>query len=164
MVNVGPLAINGVYTLLLFQQSDGPYLYGPQAGSIVVTPTVATQGSLTAGTATTVPLTAGQSFSETVSGTAGEYLSLDYLTSSGSSFRRSRCHLNSVPFRSGAGHRSVCGFLYDRHASRVHRCRQYNVGPLPATGSYEVVFQQTGANGSASGTMSVARYFLRAEL
>jgi YD repeat-containing protein len=151
VVNVGPLALAGTYTLL-FQQSKGQYMYGPAAGSITVTPTLPVAGALTDGSSSNVSVNAGQGFAETLSGTAGQYLSVD-LTSHGtvavtsgtvSILSPTGAVLMTAPFSaycvpgpcSGAGN--------------------INLGPLPTTGSYTVEFQQTdGGGGPAAASVSV---------
>ncbi|HWZ63577.1 MAG TPA: IPT/TIG domain-containing protein [Steroidobacteraceae bacterium] len=133
VVSAGPLAATGNYTVV-FQQTTSPY--GVGSGAMSVTPTAAATGTLTAGTTANVTLLAGQGFDQSVAGTAGQYLSVALASSS-----NIPSGTISVLTPTGAvlatGSYTYSGGLGAGNVA---------FGPLPASGTYSVLFQQTDTN------------------
>ncbi len=154
-VSVPSLPQTGTYTFLAQQEggSQGP----PGSGGLYVLPSSPVTGSLASGSQSNITLGAGQGFSETISGTAGQTLDIN-LFASGSCGPDELNNCN-IP---GAGAIAIYGpsgrliGQDDNYAASCQVSNQdtecaasgsLNVGPLASTGTYTVVFDQTFPTG-----------------
>ena len=147
VLNIGPLVLGGNYTVVLQQATSAA---GLGAGTVNVTPAVAASGTLTAGSPSNVSLVTGQGFTETLSGTAGEYLSVE-LTS------QSTTTAGTLEVLSPTG-TVLATATYANVGCTGGNCNgegNVNVGPLPANGQYTLFFQQTNTYLSQPGGGSI---------
>lgn len=157
VVNMGPLAASGTYTLLI-QQAGIKALSAGTINLTLSTPLAASLG--TSGTSSNVEVERpGQGVLYTFSGTAGDYLSFHasvhgwitagtttVLTASGASLATGS--LTTTPFMAlgtPGGGSAIAGY---EGTSVV------NFGPLPATATYSILFQQTGEGASNIGPLT----------
>jgi YD repeat-containing protein len=148
IVNVGPLQLSGSYTVL-FQQGNG---YGPGAGSVTVTPEAATSNVATLGSPSSVSVTSGQGFSENISGTAGQYVSVSLSSQGAVAPTDGTIELES-PTGAVLASATYTGTCVDSSCSGAGNI---NLGPLPATGNYTLVYQQSVSNSTpGSGVITV---------
>lgn len=131
VINAGPLTANGNYTVI-FQQNASAWNIG--SGVMTVTPANAVTGTLTAGSTSNATLIAGQGFDETLSGTAGQYLSVAVTSSA-------NIPSGTISVITPAGGVLATGaYSYSYSGSGAGNVA---FGPLPSTGTYSVLFQQT---------------------
>jgi large repetitive protein len=147
ILNIGPLRIGGSYTVLLQQATSSA---GLGAGTVEVTPELSASGLLTMGSAANVSLSAGQGFAETFSGTAGQYLSLAVGSQGASAPTAGIIELLS-PTGAVVSTTSLSGNCYPTCNGEA----DLNVGPLPTTGQYTLVFQQANSFYSPPGSGSI---------
>jgi large repetitive protein len=147
ILNIGPLQIGGSYTVL-FQQATSSAGLG--AGTVEVTPELSASGSLTVGSATNVSLAAGQGFAETFAGTAGQYLSFAVGAQNASAPTAGTVELLSP---TGVVVSSIA--LSGNCSPTCNGEADLDVGPLPVTGQYTLVFQQADSFYSTPGSGSV---------
>jgi large repetitive protein len=139
-VPLGPLPASGTYTVLVQQTAGG-------AGapvSILLSNSVG--GALTAGTAQQVSLNMGQPVQDTFTGTAGQYLGLSVSVSTAS-------FSGTITVLSPAGAVVAQGTLTPA-CSNCGSATDVPLGPLPASGTYTVLVQQT-AGGAYSATVNL---------
>jgi YD repeat-containing protein len=143
LVNFGPLPVSGNYAVIFNPATSSS---APAAGTITVSAFAAASGALTFGSTSNVSLANGQGLDETFSGTAGQYVSIALTSTSSIS-----SGVITVLSPSGAVLLTAnYTWNYTNGAGNI------SVGPLPVTGTYTVVFQQTDGNGSlAGGTVGV---------
>jgi large repetitive protein len=157
VVNTGPLAASGTYTLLV-QQAGSKAL---SAGTITLTlstPLAVSIGTNAASSNIEIERP-GQGVMYTFSGTAGDYLSFHasvhgwitagttkVLTAGGASLATGS--LTTTPFSalSGPGGGGAIGGYEGTSV--------VNFGPLPATASYSILFQQTGEGAANTGPVT----------
>jgi len=147
VLNVGPLAVGGTYTVLLQQATSAA---GLGAGTITVTPYVSASGTLTLGSGSNVSLAPGQGFTETFTGTAGQYVSVA-LGSQGTTSPIA----GAVTVFSAAGTQIATATYSGACSSNCSGAAIVDVGPLPASGQYTVVFTQTDVYDSFPGAGSL---------
>jgi large repetitive protein len=150
VLNLGPLASSGTYTLV-FQQATSSAGLG--AGTITVVPDLAASGTLTVGSSSSVSLAAGQGFAETVSGTAGEYLSVAVAAEGATAPTAGTLELLSstgTVLATASYTTSYAGVTCS--GNNCNGAGVVNLGPLPATGQYTVVFQQSNSFNSPPGS------------
>jgi RNase P/RNase MRP subunit p29 len=149
VLNVGPLAIGGTYTVLVQQATSAA---GLGAGTITVTPELTASGALTVGSASSVTFGAGQGLSETFNGTAGEYVSVALGSQS-----TTAPITGTIQVLSPTGIQVATASYSGTCSSTCSGAGNVNVGPLPTSGQYTLVFSQGNAFESfpGSGSMTV---------
>jgi YD repeat-containing protein len=146
VVTAGPVSLTGTYTVVFQQTGTG---YGVGSGTVTVTPAAAVTGTLTIGTTTGVSLIAGQGFVESLNGTAGQYLSVAL---------QSTANITSgtISVLTPSGTLLATGAYTGSCYGGCSGAGNLAFGPLPATGTYSVVFQQTDANNAlGQGSLNV---------
>jgi large repetitive protein len=137
VLNLGPLPSAGTYTVLVQQA-------GSNTGQLTLALSSPITGALSIGTSVTESVSLpAQSMQLTFTGASGQFLALA-ITETGSNIPQGTItvltptgtQLTTTPF-SGAVCPQSCGF----NASSV-----LNLGPLPSSGTYTVLMQQTAAN------------------
>lgn len=149
VLNLGPLEVSGNYTVVLQQATSSA---GLGAGTVMVTPEITASGTLTVGSQSNVPLASGQGFTETINGTAGEYLSVA-LAAQGANVPNT----GTVQLLSSTG--AVLWTTTYAGSSCTTSCDgagNLNMGPLPANAQYTLVFQQGNGFQSQPGSGSMA--------
>jgi YD repeat-containing protein len=146
VINIGPLPLSGTYTVAL-QQTGAGFFYGE---NVAVTLAVPVTGTLTANAATTTTTmtTPGQALLYTTSGTAGQYLAVDVALSY--NVTNSICPDSvKVTILAPDGSTLQSVKVADKLGNPYNQPNCYNsavinVGPLPSTGTYTVLLQDTG--------------------
>jgi YD repeat-containing protein len=144
LINFGPLTQSGTYTLIVQENTTA-------TGTLALTLSSPVTGSLPLGTTTSVQATErGQAFLQTFTGAADQFLALE-IGESGSSgtipsavvtiFRPDGTVLTTGSFSA-----TLCGGLGCN--SNYLGSAVVNMGPLPESGTYTALIQQTGAGGS----------------
>jgi YD repeat-containing protein len=133
--NLGPLAATGTYTLVLQQSAF-------TSGSISATLSNPVTEALSGGATVSQP---GQSMQETFSGSAGQYFSLGFYSTTGGIPGGTITILNP----DGSKLTSQT-FTANCNGSSCLNNGVVNFGPLPATGSYSALVQQSGTVGLGS--------------
>jgi len=149
VLNFGPLEVSGNYTVVLQQATSSA---GLGSGTVMVTPEITASGTLTVGSQSNVPLASGQGFTETISGTAGERLSVA-LAAQGANVPNT----GTIQLLSPTG--AVLWTTTYTGSSCTTSCDgagNLNMGPLPANGQYTLVFQQGNGFQSQPGSGSMA--------
>jgi hypothetical protein len=142
LVNLGSLPISGTYTVLIQQTA-------PRGGTLAVVVSNPVTGTLTAGTPSTITLsTAGQGALLTFTGTAGQYVSVGANKDCGVQYDAFGATItvlqpDGTPLKSSAMATTSCPYQpdYPRSFGVV------NSEPLPVSGTYSVLIQQTTARG-----------------
>ena len=147
VLNIGPLAVGGTYTVLLQQATSAA---GLGAGTVTVTPYLSASGTLTVGSGSNVSLAPGQGFTETFTGAAGQYVSVA-LGSQGTTSPIA----GTVTVFSAAGTQIATATYSGTCSSNCTGAGIVDVGPLPASGQYTVVFTQTDVYDSFPGAGSL---------
>jgi YD repeat-containing protein len=143
VINLGPLPANGTYTVVIQQTTES----SGALGIVLSVPAIAT---LTAnGTSTSVSVANGQSMQLTFAGTAGQYLSLGVSEpgSSGSSIQGANITVlkpDGTQLTTGTL-TATCGFTGCFWSGNTI----VNMGPLPTSGTYTVLIQQTTESSGA---------------
>jgi hypothetical protein len=152
VLNFGPVLTGGNYTVLLQQATSSA---GLGAGTINVYPELAASGTVTVGSPSNVTVATGQGFTETVSGTAGEYLSVAIGSPTGGTAPT----YGTLEILSPTGTvLATATYTYAGSGCGGGSCDgagNVNVGPLPTTGQYTIVFEQTNSLYSPPGSGSI---------
>jgi large repetitive protein len=152
VLNAGPLAVSGTYTVVLQQTTSSA---GLGAGTVTVTPEVIASGTLVVGTPSSVSIATGQGLSETLTGTAGEYLSVALSSIGAATPTAGTIQVLSpagVVIATAAYSATYTGSLCTGNCDGAGNI---NVGPLPTSGQYTLVFEQTNSINSPPGSGSI---------
>jgi YD repeat-containing protein len=133
-INLGPLASTGTYTVQLQETSGG-------SGTLQIGLWSPAGGALSMGASQQVATSSGQPVEDTFSGTAGQYLGLSINAMGGSMGGASLTVLNPD------GSLLTRGTLTDTCGSGCSGLADVNLGPLPSTGTYTVLVQETSGGG-----------------
>ena len=156
VVNLGPLPTSGTYTLLIQQTNSNLAVANANLGTLAVSLAAPLTGTLSAGSpANEHPVLSGQPMQLAFAGSSGQYLSLgiqeaQYDGISGAAItilKPDGSVLSTATFTATLCTGMGCGGYYGNTV--------VNLGPLPATGTYNAVIQQ---NGAGTGTLTLQLY------
>jgi YD repeat-containing protein len=157
IINLGPLPLSGTYTVLMraAQWNGGPTplaLKEPgDIGTVLLTLSTPLTGALATNNTTSIPIQIpGQGLHYEFAGAAGQYMTLAVIEDQGSIAAANI----SVLTPDGAT-LTTTALRATAVQSGIRRSATINIGPLPVTGNYAVLLQQTSRGTDDVGTLEL---------
>jgi len=161
IINLGPLPAGGTYTVLMraAQWQGGISELSLQEpgdrGTVLLTLSTPVTGALSTNTTTSIPIQIpGQGLHYTFAGTAGHYMTLAVVEDENANPHRIAAA--NITVLTPDGTRLVTGLLRTTpFQGGVRGSATVNIGPLPESGSYKVLLQQTSRGTADVGTLEL---------